>query len=92
LAAIVENGVNEQDLHNVQESYLRQRETSLKENSFWLNVLSAAYREGRDIKRVMTYNDRVKGITSKKLQKLAKKYFQKGIKMQFVLLPKEQAK
>ncbi len=89
LKNIAQNGVNPQDLLNVQENYIRSRETSKKENSFWLGALSAAAEDRRSMKRMTSYEARVKKLSPKTLQQLLQKILAKGIKMQFVLMPKD---
>jgi zinc protease len=88
LRNIAQNGIAAQDLLNVQENYIRSRETSKKENSFWLGALSNVAEDRKSLKRMAGYEARVKKLSPKALQKLLQKLLEKGIKMQFVLMPK----
>jgi zinc protease len=71
-----ENGPSEDELAKAKEKLLREREISLRENSFWMNILSNTYylKDG-DFSSFGTFNDIVENLTTKSIQKAFKKYF-----------------
>ncbi len=71
-----ENGPSEDELAKAKEKMLREREISLRENGFWLNILSNTYylKEG-DFSKFGTYNSIVEEMTTESIQNAFTKYF-----------------
>lgn len=71
-----ENGPSEDELQKAKEKMLRQREVALRENSFWLSVLSNTYylKDG-DFSEFGTYNDLVNSIGQNEVKDAFNKYF-----------------
>jgi len=70
------NGPSEEELQKAKEKMLRQREVALRENSFWLSVLSNTYylKDG-DFSEFGTYNDLVNSINQSEVKDAFNSYF-----------------
>ena len=44
------------DLDKAKEAVIRERETNLKKNNFWLRKLESAYQNGDDINKTMNFS------------------------------------
>jgi zinc protease len=71
-----QNGPSDEELAKAKEKMFRERELALRENRFWLNVLSNTYylKDG-DFSEFGKYNDIVGGLTKESVQEAFKKYF-----------------
>ena len=71
-----DNGPTQEELHKAQEKMLRERELALRENSFWMNILSNTYylKDG-DFSEFGTYNDLVDALTIESTKKAFGEYF-----------------
>jgi zinc protease len=71
-----QNGPSEDELKKAQEKMLREREIALRENGFWLNMLSSTYfiKDG-DFSGFGKYNNTVQGLTTESVKKAFQKYF-----------------
>lgn len=81
------NGPTEVDMNKVKEQKLRDRETNLRENSFWLNVLSAMDFDKEDGSAFVDYEKNIKALTVDKIKQAAVKYFDKSNYARIVLKP-----
>ena len=74
LKQYMKEGCDEKTLGKVQEQMIVNRDKARQNNSFWLGQISGSYRfnESRDF--VEKYNEMVKKVTVKDLQRLAAKY------------------
>src|SRR5690554_5964457 len=70
------NGPSEEELAKAKEKMLRERELALRENNFWLNILSNTYylKDG-DFSEFGKYEKYVMDLTSDSIQQAFKKYF-----------------
>ncbi|MFP4094664.1 MAG: M16 family metallopeptidase [Cyclobacteriaceae bacterium] len=84
-----QNGPTPEDLKKVKEAQLRQMETNLKENSFWLRALEQAYFVGQEPTTILDYNKSVDALSAADLQEAAKKYFNFDQYVKVVLYPEE---
>jgi zinc protease len=78
---------SEKNVLKVKEILLRERETTLKENSFWLGAISQSVLLGEDLSTLNDYNTWVNAITGKDYQQWAKRYFPESQFKKFVLTP-----
>ncbi|MGC9353476.1 MAG: M16 family metallopeptidase [Mariniphaga sp.] len=71
-----QNGPENEELDKAKEKMLREREVALRENNFWLNVLSNTYylKDG-DFSEFGTYEDIVNNLTIDSVKQAFKKYF-----------------
>jgi len=86
---IKKNGPTETDLNKVKETMIRERETQVKENSFWLSYLQNHYMYGNKILSLEEYKDLVNSFTVKKIQTVANKYLDTESYVKVYLTPKE---
>ena len=81
--------LSDEDIQKIRETQTKNREENLKQNRFWLNQLSAYYRNGTDLE---TFYDREKlteNVNSKDLQAAANKYLNMDNYVKVVLMPEE---
>lgn len=72
-------GCSKETLNKVKLQLIKERETRMQENGFWLSQIQGAfmYNENRDA-NITSYNDMVNSLTTKDLKRLAKHYFDLG--------------
>ncbi len=87
LDIIRENGLDETYVEKVKEIQRRQRETNLKENSFWLGSLKFYYSNGWDPRLILEHEALVERTTSERLRDSAQKYFDFENYLRAVLFP-----
>lgn len=80
-------GPEDKDLIKVIETMKRERETDVKENRYWLNVLSQYSQNGEKWSDFNTYNKIIEGITADTIKKLANQYLGMENYARFVLMP-----
>jgi len=84
-----EAGPKEVDVTKTIEYFIKTREEDLKENRFWLSSLVSMDKYGLNTINKANYEDIVKGMTVKKLQKFAKNLFDKSNNVEVIMLPEE---
>lgn len=82
-----ETDCDEKNLIKIKETALRERESSLKENQFWLNTISSSYQNAEDILDLNSYNEWVRNLKVADLKTFANKYLRTENYAKFVLLP-----
>ncbi|MFZ4543715.1 MAG: M16 family metallopeptidase [Saprospiraceae bacterium] len=75
------------NLLKVKETFMRERETELKENDFWLSSMSAYHQNKWNPEEIADYEKRLRAITCSSVQKTAKNFLKKGTLMNFTMLP-----
>jgi zinc protease len=76
------------DVNKVKEALIREREVSLKQNSFWLGNIIAREQAGEDITGLTdAYDAMIKNLTPASISAAARKYFDVNNYARFVLLP-----
>jgi zinc protease len=88
---IKNQGPAETDLNKVKETMIRERETQVKENGFWLSYLQNHYIFGNKILTLDEYKSFVNSFTTKKIKTIANKYLNTSNYVQVSLTPKELA-
>ncbi len=83
------DGCNEKDLLKIKELSLRERETQLKDNQFWLGVLSSTYMNNENILDLLDYTNFINGLKGEDFKSFANKYLQKENYAKFVLVPEK---
>lgn len=76
-------------LEKVKETQIRQRETALKENSFWLGALKLYFDYDLDPRLILEYDSLVTGIDSAVLETASEKYLNSANYVLGVLNPEE---
>ena len=72
LKNIQDEGPSETDLNKAKETFIRERETDVKENKYWIRKLEDMSFNGEPIKDDEAYNSAVKNLSAKQVQKAAK--------------------
>jgi zinc protease len=80
-------GPKEVDVHKTIEYFIKTREEDLKENKFWLNALVSMDKYDLNTLEKSNYEEIVKGMTVKKLQKFADEIFGSSKNVEVVMLP-----
>jgi zinc protease len=88
---IKKEGPTEIDLNKVKETLIRERETQVKENSFWLSDLQNHYLSGNALLSLDEFKALVNSFTLKKIQAVANKYLNTDKYVEVYLTPKEKA-
>jgi zinc protease len=88
---IMDNGPLDKDMEKARETFIRERETNMKENRFWINSLDDLYFLGEKIMPEQKYNEAVKGVTAKQVQKAANKYITPDHYVLGILMPEKTA-
>ena len=67
----------------------RERETDLKENSFWLNVLEFYYSNDEDPLTVLEFDEKVNNLSLDAVRETADTYFDMNNHVRVVLYPEK---
>ncbi len=84
-------GVEASYVEKVREIQRRQRETSLKENGFWLGGLKTYYAAGLDPRLLLAFDQLVESVTPETVQQAARQYLDTERYVLGVLKPEPQA-
>jgi zinc protease len=88
LQKLIDKGPEQKDLDKYKEGEYNDSKTELKDNMFWLNALAKNQLDGSDKYDILNYQEKVKALTVKDLQDVAKKYLAKG-KITATLMPED---
>ena len=89
LKKIRKSGPTQVDLEKAKEALIRERETDVQKNSFWLDKLEAVYFNQADPALTLTYKDRVNAVTVDDLKKAADTYIDPEHYVRAVLKPQK---
>ncbi|HUT62822.1 MAG TPA: insulinase family protein [Anaerolineae bacterium] len=81
------NGTTELYLNKVKEMQRRERETDLKENSFWLEILQYYYLHAEDPRSILEYDAMVEKLSLEDIRNAAAQYFNKDNYVEVLLYP-----
>ncbi len=87
LDAAKKDGFSDEIVGKVKEQEIRERETALKENYFWLGEILEAADYGEDPREVLKYDELVRKVTSAALRDTATKYLNRERMVIGVLYP-----
>ena len=87
---IREEGVTDEDMNKVKETYLLKRKEDLKKNEFWIRSLLTADQEQKDIMALYDYEEDVQSLTSADLQAVAQKFLDENYFLG-ILMPEDGA-
>ncbi len=79
----------EDELRKVKENWLMKRKESLKTNGFWLASLSSSFEHQEDPMRILSYEERVKLLTTTDIQDAAKRYLDTENYIQIIMYPEK---
>ena len=87
-------GPSVEDLNKVKETLIRERETRLKENNFWISSLQNLYLNDDRLMSLEEYKTFVNSFTSKDIKKIANKYLdtENYVKVALTPAPKAEVK
>ncbi|MBT3203646.1 MAG: insulinase family protein [Gammaproteobacteria bacterium] len=88
LQNIADGQFSDQLLENEKERWLKQRESNLQDNKWWMSMLTYILKNNKSISRVKEQDKLVRSMTKNDIKKLAKKILQPNNKMVSILLPK----
>ncbi|MFH1159991.1 MAG: insulinase family protein [bacterium] len=83
------HGPTEVDLNKAKELLLRNRETDLEKNEFWLSKIESLYFNGGDPAFVLNYKERVNAVTVEDLKTAANAFFKPDHYVRVVLMPEK---
>nr|MBC8344136.1 insulinase family protein [Bacteroidota bacterium] len=66
-----------EEVHNINEKYLNQREINLESNRYWVNALEGCYQHSIDPQDILERDDRIRSFTPEIARKMIKKYYPK---------------
>ncbi len=89
IAEVKSKDCDEKNLIKIKETALRERETGLKENQFWLNTISSNYQNNEDLTEINGYTDWVNKLTGADLKAFANKYLLTTNYAKFILSPEK---
>ena len=84
---VLNNGCDEKNLTKVKETFRREREVSLKENNWWMNVISQHYSMNDPYPTQKEFDEYFTNLKSDDFVNAAKKYFAKDNFAYFTWLP-----
>ena len=87
VAELKADGPEARLVQNVREGARRRQQTALRENGYWLNVLSRAARYGQSVAEVLADSELLGATTEASVQEAARRYLDTGRYVQVVLLP-----
>jgi len=84
---VKKNGCSDINLIKIKETLIKERETQLKENNFWLTYISSAESYNEALSDIDLWNDWVNGLKSDDFKRIANAYFNDKEFKRFVLNP-----
>ncbi|MEY8759880.1 M16 family metallopeptidase [Chryseobacterium tongliaoense] len=88
LQKLIDKGPEQKDLDKYKEGEYNDDKTNMKDNMYWMNALAKNQLDGSDKYEILDYQEKVKALTAKDLQDVAKKYLTKG-KIVATLMPED---
>ena len=87
MGKIKKDGPTEVDLNKVKETLIRERETRLKENGFWISALQNHYLNGDRLLTLEEYKNFVNSFAAKDIKAIANKYLNTQSYVEVMLTP-----
>jgi len=84
---VKKNGCSDANLTKVKETFIRERETYLRENNFWLGAILQSDMNKENIQDLLQYTTWVNSLKSEDFKRLAEKYFDLAEYKRFMLMP-----
>ncbi len=85
--SLAAHGASEENLEKVKETLRRERETDLRDNGFWLSVITTYDRLGQDLADIAAYDPLVERLTAERIGDAAARYLRRDRYVQVSLLP-----
>ncbi len=80
-------GIDPKDLEKVKETWIKQYQTQIQNNDYWLNSLSTAWINRDDPEGILNYEKRVYALKPEDLKKAAQKFLNLNNYVKAVLYP-----
>ncbi|MFC1552752.1 M16 family metallopeptidase, partial [Candidatus Latescibacterota bacterium] len=90
IAVFTSEETDETYLNKVKESQRRQRETTIKQNSFWLSNLNFYYFHGEDPGEILTLDKYIEKLSAGDVLSAAKQYFDMDNYVTVILYPEDE--
>jgi len=84
-----ETGPSDSIVQKVQEAQRRQRETSLRQNGYWMGQLVAYRRQNLDPRNLLEFEARIAGLTAAKIRDAARRYIRMDNYVRVTLVPEQ---
>jgi zinc protease len=91
MGKIKKEGPTEVDLNKVKETLIRERETRMKENSFWLSALQNHFLLGDKLLSLEDYKNFINSFTGADIKAVANKYLNTDSYVEVALTPAQKA-
>jgi len=88
--SLKEYGVDEEYLQKIKEIDLRNYETNMKKNGYWLNQIEFALFHHTDLQNILNYPDMVNSLTAEEIHLAAQQYLDMNDYVQVTLYPEKQ--
>ena len=82
-------GCEEKNLVKIKETAIRERETNLMENSFWMGTITSNDQNREDINEILSYTEWVNKLTADDIKSFANTYLKTDNYARFVLMPEK---
>jgi zinc protease len=89
---LMKKGPTQIDIDKAKEALVRERETNIKKNNYWLRKLEASSFDGDDINQTLKFEENLKAVTIDDIKLLSQKCFTKDHYVRVVLMPEEAKK
>lgn len=86
---IKNEGPKQEDLDKVKETWRQQHEVNMKDNSFWMRQLIQSIEAGTDARKVLSFEEQIKKLTTADVQAAARKYLDMKNYVEVVLNPEQ---
>jgi zinc protease len=83
------NGPSQVDVHKVRETLLRERETNLRRNEYWLSLLYSYDYNHWDPKGILDYSEEIRRLDPEAVKDAARRYLDEKNYVQVKLLPEK---
>jgi len=83
-------GPREDDLQKVREAEIRSRQTALRENEYWLSVLSQTDQQGEDPSPALAPRGDVEHMTAERIRNMAARYLDPSNHIRVTLMPERE--
>lgn len=92
VAELMSEPVEDEYIEKVKEIQRRERETSLKENRFWLSSLQFYYQNNEEPRNLLAYGELYRTLTPELIREQARTYLNGRNRMTFILYPESMSK
>jgi zinc protease len=86
---LADNGPGDENMEKAKETFLRDLETNVKENKYWLNKIKSGISTKSELASTEELKATVNSITKADLQQAAKQYFTRDHYLKVVLMPEK---